>query len=206
MILKIFINNLIKLILMHLKIYKKIEEILHQNNVSGKILEVGAMPSTESLLASKILDGCDKVGINLIGSKSFADFKIIEGNANNMNMFKDETFDCVVCNAVLEHDKYFWKSISEMKRILKKNGLLIIGTPSYTNFWVHKITRFIVGKNFVSDFFENMTFCFKIHDYPGDYYRYSEQTHKDVFLKGFKNVQIQTLMCPPRTISYGFKK
>ena len=107
---------------------------------------------------------------------------------------------------MLEHDKYFWKSMSEMKRVLKKDGLLIIGAPSYKNFWFHKITRFIVGKNSLSDFLCYTTFCFKIHDAPGDYYRYSEQTFKEVFFEGFKSVKINTIMLPTRTIGYGFKK
>jgi len=121
-------------------------------------------------------------------------------------MFENETFDCVLCNAVLEHDKFFWKSIAEMRRVLKNGGLMIIGVPTYTNHWFHGITNFIVGRNFVFDFFRNTTFCFKIHDAPGDYYRYSEQTVKEVFFDEFINVRTYTRLCPPRIIGCGFKK
>jgi ubiquinone/menaquinone biosynthesis C-methylase UbiE len=98
-----------------------------------------------------------------------------------MSIFKDNEFDCVLCNAVLEHDKFFWKSISEMKRVLKDNGLLIIGTPSYKDFWIHKFSKYIKGQNPISDFLRSTTLTFKIHSYPGDYYRFSEETYKDVF-------------------------
>jgi len=63
---------------MNPRIYKQFEKILLQHKISGKVLEVGAIHSNKSLLASNILNGCDKIGINLIGSKEFMDFKIIE--------------------------------------------------------------------------------------------------------------------------------
>jgi len=146
------------------------------------------------------------------------DFKILKGNANNMEMFKDETIDCIICNSVLEHDKYFWKSISEMKRVLKKGGVLILGAPSYTerkffkkillnqlvNGLLNKIVKIILRRNSVN--FNNSTFCFKIHEYPGDYYRYSEQTFKEVFFEGYRDVKIQSIMIPPRTYGFGYKK
>lgn len=38
-----------------------------------------------------------------------------------------------------------------------------------------------------------------------DYYRFSEQTFKEVFFEGFNNVIIKTVMIPSRTIAYCFK-
>lgn len=59
--------------------------------------------------------------------------------------FKDETFDCVVSHHVFEHldDPYFY--ISELNRVLKKWGKIIISTPNtssvllpgYLNFYAH---------------------------------------------------------------------
>jgi len=164
---------------------------------------VGALPNKNSLLTSKFLKyASEKIGLNLIGPEEFADFKIIKGNSNDMSMFKDKYFNCVVCNATLEHDKYFWKSIYEMKRVLKKKGLLILGTPSYT-----------ILKNFKNRLFRTLTFnrlklgtlTHKIHNTPGDYYRFSEQTFKEVFFEGFKSISIKIIMIPPRAIGYGFK-
>lgn len=153
-------------------------------------MEVGAIPSHDALLASKFLNSVhEKIGINLAEPSEFKDFQIIKGNANRMDVFDNETFDCILCNSILEHDKYFWKTISEIRRILKKGGLLIIGTPSYTNFKFQKLfqkfNRFVKGE-LISNFFATTTICYKIHDYPGDYYRYSEQTFKDVFFDGFR--------------------
>lgn len=185
------------------QVYKKIEEIISQFNVS-RVLEIGAVPNTNSLLASQYLESAEKVGLNLIPGK-FHDFEIIEGNANNMHFFSDAFFDCVLCNAVLEHDKYFWKSISEIKRVLQPGGLLVIGTPSYRNFLFNRLTWLIMGKNRISLFLKYSTFCIRVHNAPGDYYRFSEQTFSELFLEGFYNIRIESLLIPPITVGHGLK-
>jgi 2-polyprenyl-3-methyl-5-hydroxy-6-metoxy-1,4-benzoquinol methylase len=44
--------------------------------------------------------------------------------------FKEGTFDLVVCLEVIEHVEEQEKAIHEMKRVLKKDGMLIISTPN----------------------------------------------------------------------------
>ena len=44
--------------------------------------------------------------------------------------FSDEYFDVVICTEVIEHIRDYNKVISELKRELKKNGLLIITFPN----------------------------------------------------------------------------
>jgi len=60
--------------------------------------------------------------------------------------FEDEKFDNILCTEVLEHLHSPHLAISEMKRVLKKDGKLILST------------RFI----------------FPLHDTPNDYYRYTK--------------------------------
>jgi len=48
--------------------------------------------------------------------------------------FSDEQFDIVILAEVIEHLRNRDKSILEIKRILKKKGLLIISFPNYLNF------------------------------------------------------------------------
>lgn len=73
----------------------------------------------------------EKIGTNLKGSKEYRAFKIIKGNAKELEMFENNKFDLVLCNALLEHNKYFWKTISEIIRVTKPGGTIIIGTPEY---------------------------------------------------------------------------
>ncbi|MCK4669667.1 MAG: class I SAM-dependent methyltransferase [Nanoarchaeota archaeon] len=44
--------------------------------------------------------------------------------------YKDNTFDCIICIDVLEHIKDEKKAISELTRVLKKGGRLIVTGPS----------------------------------------------------------------------------
>ncbi len=151
---------------MHKTIYQAFERICSERNAGGAVLEVGAKPSAKTLLAMKCLENArEKIGINLNPSATFADFEVVQGNANDMSIFPDDRFDTVLCNAMLEHDKFFWKTISE----------------------IYRVTRF------------------KVHNAPGDYYRFSRQAVEEVLLAGMNNIQSEVVMLPPRIIGSGIK-
>jgi len=44
--------------------------------------------------------------------------------------FSDEYFDCIVSFETLEHIQNYNKTLDELRRVLKKNGILIISTPN----------------------------------------------------------------------------
>jgi len=88
----------------------------------------------------------EKIGLNIIGPYTYKDFTILQGNANNMDCFVDNTFDAVLCNAVLEHDKFFWKTVSEIYRVTKKGGVIVIGTPGYTRYHSEKKVKKFLNK------------------------------------------------------------
>lgn len=199
---------------MHLKIYQEYETICAARNITGSVLEVGAIPSDMSLLAMKSLGGAtEKIGINLDGPYEFYDFKILKGNSNCMDCFEDEKFDAVLCNATLEHDKYFWKTLAEIKRVTKLGGLVVIGVPGYGTSRVQKSQEFAGGlpilrslryKHYLDVFFSS-TVTFQIHNFPGDYYRFSEQVVREVFFEGMDNIETKSIMQPPRIIGSGIK-
>jgi ubiquinone/menaquinone biosynthesis C-methylase UbiE len=60
---------------------------------------------------------------------------IIQGNAENLP-FEDDTFDIVYSSHVLEHVTNEDEALREMKRVLKPNGILIIGMPTAAMSWV----------------------------------------------------------------------
>jgi len=45
--------------------------------------------------------------------------------------FKDESFDVVICSEVIEHIKKEDRIFHELKRVLKRGGTLVLGTPDY---------------------------------------------------------------------------
>lgn len=200
---------------MHQKIYQKFETICVAQNISGSVLEIGAIPSNMSLLAMKSLDkATEKIGINLDGPHEFADFKILKGNGNYMDCFEDEKFDAVLCNATLEHDKYFWRTLAEINRVTKPGGLVVIGVPGYgvtrMDRWQKaargwRIMRSLKQKHYM-DVFLSSTITFQIHNHPGDYYRFSQQAVREVLFEGMDNVEIWSIMQPPRIIGLGIKR
>ena len=200
---------------MHPRVYKEFEKICSEKKISGSILEVGAIPSNQSLLCMRSLEkATEKIGINLDGPYEFMDFKILKGNANSMDFFDNEQFDAVLCNAMLEHDKHFWKTMAEIKRVSKTGALIVIGAPGYIYFRSERLKLIFrkiplirkLGLNQYFNLFFTATITFQIHGAPGDYYRFSPQTFKDVFFEGMKNVEVRSIMLPPRIIGFGIKQ
>ena len=66
-------------------------------------------------------------------------------DANKLS-FEDDSFDVVVSTEMLEHDPHPWLTIQEAYRVLKPNGTLLLTTRGPE---------------------------FPLHDYGGDYYRYT---------------------------------
>jgi SAM-dependent methyltransferase len=57
------------------------------------------------------------------------DINMIRADAENLP-FKDESFDCIVCSAVIEHIQDHDKLIEEIEQMLKPEGALILTTPN----------------------------------------------------------------------------
>ncbi len=66
--------------------------------------------------------------------------KIVQGFAENLP-YENRNFDVVYSSHVLEHVNDEQKSLSEMKRVLKDNGVLIIGMPTATMTFVRIISQ-----------------------------------------------------------------
>ena len=62
--------------------------------------------------------------------------KLYLGNLASLKLHKN-FFDCVTCFDVLEHDGNLKKTLSELKRILKPSGLLIIQSPNEYSVMAH---------------------------------------------------------------------
>jgi ubiquinone/menaquinone biosynthesis C-methylase UbiE len=199
---------------MHPRIYQEFEHICSSRNITGAVLEVGAVPSDACLLNMKSLSSAtEKVGVDLEGPSEYKDFKILKANANCLNCFEDGRFDAVLCNAVLEHDKYFWKTVTEIKRVTKPGGWIVIGVPGYARLKAEKF-KSILGKipllrrlkshQYLNGLFTS-TVTFHVHNHPGDFYRFSAQAISDALLDTLEDIEVHTLMVPPRLIGVGRK-
>ena len=156
-----------------------------------RALEVGGVMGADSLLRFPELAGAERYCLNLVEMPSADGITAVTGNANDMrDAFEDDMFDLIVSSATLEHDKRFWLTVSEMKRVLRPGGLLIISVPGYV-----KDPERDQGR---------ATHTYRVH-YSFDYYRFSEQAVREVFFEGMRRVRVKPLMFPPRIFGHGYK-
>jgi SAM-dependent methyltransferase len=191
---------------MHPEVYREFERLCVERNAGGAVLEIGAVPSDDSLLCMPCLKNArEKIGVNLDGPHTYRDFAILKGNANSMDMFEDRRFDTVLCNATLEHDPRFWKTLLEIRRVTKPRGLVVIGVPGYDKLRVERTVRRMAKLPLVGRFLNKLglpacTLTLQRHEFAGDYYRFSPQAVRQVFFDGMEDVKVRTLMIPPRVI------
>lgn len=102
--------------------------------------------------------------------------------------YKNDSFDCVVSIATLEHIKNLPQAVSELKRVLKKSGLAVLGFPV---------------ANKLSDFLLVLTGSLKA--YKKKLKEIHPSTHQDILSevkKQFGNVEINRFpSCLPLDIS-----
>jgi SAM-dependent methyltransferase len=199
---------------MHPVVYRIYEEICAQAGIDGPVLEVGAVPGEDSLLRMASLRHVpDRVGLNLEGADC-GEYLIVQGNANEMSAFADGQFAAVLCNATLEHDPFFWKTVAEIRRVAASGGLIAIGVPGYVGMGLHAIAplQTLFGRlsweclgGPYSDVIRASAVTLGVHDFPGDYYRFSEQAVREVFMGGLTGVVTRVIMVPPRIIAWGRK-
>jgi SAM-dependent methyltransferase len=175
----------------HLRIKRAFHGIVRRRGVRpARALEVGGVTGPNSLLDAPELRGAERFCLNLLKMPEIDGVKTVAGNANDMRMFKEESFDIVLCNATLEHDKRFWRSVAEMHRVLRPGGLLVVGVPGYV-----KDPERDHGR---------ATHTYRVH-YRFDYYRFSEQAVREVVFEGMRRVRVMQVMYPPRLIGHGIK-
>jgi ubiquinone/menaquinone biosynthesis C-methylase UbiE len=136
------------------------------------VLEVGAGNST--LLSITAFRQSRRVALNMLPftnpSPELRQCELVVGNSNNLSQFNDGEFDCVMSCSVLEHDKFFWRSVAEIRRILAPGGLFVVGVPIYMTLPTDVM---------------DTTLTFRRHGlhYDADFYRFSEQCVREVVLE-----------------------
>ena len=197
------------------EVYQAFESIFSFYQIKGPVLEVGAYSGPESLLSLKGFENAShKIGINMDEQISLTDRSIVLGNSNDMHMFETGYFAAVVCNSTLEHDPYFWRTISEIYRVTASGGIIAIGVPGYAEMGVN---TFAGGKSSIKRLLRYLlkftgspilsagSVTLGIHNFPGDYYRFSEQAVERVFLQGLTHCKVHRVMHPPRFMGVGIK-
>lgn len=194
-------------------VFDTIHQILIDCRPEGNILNIGAGAFEHDFLnmpyfrENKDLVSLFGINIDPMQIGKFGNFEVLQLSANKTT-FNDEFFDCIICNAMMEHDPRFWLTLEEIRRVMKKNGLLIVGVPAFidepfVNF-IPMLPKFTQRGSYQYDF-SQATLTYTVHCAPGDYYRFSQQACLEVIFDGYDQVNLRTVMRPPRIIGYGRK-
>lgn len=111
-------------------------EFAKKNIVGKKVLDIGCWNGAFEYLLKDIktkLTGVDPdPGAIKVAQKTFPKFRFVKGDVYNLP-FKKE-FDTVLLWMTMEHLPDEKKALRNMNRVLKKNGLIFISTPSNRSF------------------------------------------------------------------------
>jgi dolichol-phosphate mannosyltransferase len=95
---------------------------------AGRILDVGC---GSSLIIQSLNNA---VGMDMSQSKMRFlrryGMPLVRGSAFDLP-FRDDSFDCVISSEVIEHIVFDDRLFTEMRRVLRPGGMLVIGTPDY---------------------------------------------------------------------------
>lgn len=199
---------------MHPAVFEAFERICRHRRAGGRVLEVGATPTDDTLLCLPALQGAaSRVGLNMDGPHRHRDFDIVRGNANDMACFADASFDTVLCNATLEHDPRFWLTLAEIRRVARRDAVVVIGVPGFDRLPSDTRLRRLRSLPGVPQWIRVpppalpcSTLTLQVHEYPGDYYRFSPQAVREVFCAGLRDVEVETVLVPPRVIGSGIRE
>lgn len=107
---------------------KFLVEYLKKNPKNNKLLSVGC-----GLLDQvKILEmaGFDVCGVDIDITKDTDKLKFHDLNQYNDLPFEEQKFDFVLCQEVIEHIENPWLLFRKIKRVLKKDGIMVLTTPN----------------------------------------------------------------------------
>ena len=127
----------------------------------SRVLDVGSRNINGSV--RDVINTETFIGVDMIAGPGVD----IVANGHDLAKIFPETrdhFDLITCCETFEHDNKFWLTLEAMKKILNPGGYLLITAPSINFF---------------------------LHDFPSDYYRFTETAFKDVFFEGFEDVHVE---------------
>lgn len=174
-----------------------------------RVLEVGIARDAKPLLDLPALQGAECLGLGLDPPSSHPRARLVTCNAHDLGAWQDESFDLVLCNSMLEHDPEFWRSLSEMRRLVRPGGHIALGVPGFGAMgirrggWRRRLAALALGVPVAALRASSLTLG--LHGYPDDHYRFSTSAMTQVLLAGFEPVSLRQILSPPRLIGLGRK-
>lgn len=200
---------------MHPVVFQTFDALCRDLAVHGSVLEIGASPDHQTLLTLPSLRGAaQRLGVGLDGETTRDGYRIRRINSHNLD-FVDGAFQLVLSNSMLEHDGHFWLSLDEARRVTAPGGYIILGVPSFSRMGEvpgRKLLKLLSKIPLIGDTWraavvasDASSLTLGLHDFPRDYYRFSEQAMTDILLEGMEQISTRLILSPPRVIGLGRK-
>ena len=176
------------------------------------VLELGATRETVEGFAPAV-SGMDYVGIDLAPTEGDLACGVVQGDANSMPQFGDDTFDAVLTSSMFEHNPKFWLALAEVRRVLRPGGMFYVGVPGFSD-QISTTAQYArsarkrlnrAGATRAAQFADRAvaTRTYPFHDGPHDFFRFSPSAMRDVFLDGYEVLKARALLSPPRLQAAG---
>lgn len=193
---------------MHPDIRKAFSDLLQGLPAPQRVIEIGQDRDHEALIDLPELAAAEeKVALGLNAGGARADIRYLVADANDLSVFGDGHFDLILCNSMLEHDRTFWRSLAEMRRVARCGGHMVIGVPGF-GAMAGRRRRFarwcqglLSGRK--AEAMAASTPTLGLHGFPDDFYRFSKSAVQQVFLDGCEERTVIELLDPPRLIGVG---
>jgi ubiquinone/menaquinone biosynthesis C-methylase UbiE len=117
-------------------------------------------------------------------TKQLRKVKIEKMDLTKKLFFKNSYFDFILCTEVLEHLKDNTYILSELKRVLKSDGLILLTMPNFTFLSVEYLREKIFNKD------------------PTHYHRYSLNEWSKLVSKFFKILEMKTITHYPTIVAF----
>lgn len=111
---------------MHIESYEAMQTFEREHaskSKEKKVIDIGSLDVNGSF--RNIFDGYEYLGLDILKGKNVD----IVSESPYEYPIDDESFDIVISGNTMEHVKAIWRWVIELKRILKRGGLLCITTP-----------------------------------------------------------------------------
>jgi len=159
------------------------QEILKEFGcVDGVVLDVGCGRGDPTKMLSEKYDYIIGVDVSNVfdRSKISANLDFLQADALNLP-FKDESFDAVVSFDVIEHVQDDLKFLSEIKRVLKRGGELLLETPNRNRLSL-KLKSLVKPISYPMILGPN---CIHLREYT------KEELKRKLMMVGFKDIRIR---------------
>ena len=93
-----------------------------------KVIDVGSRDTNGSYRPFFSKRGWEYKGLDIVGGKNV---DIVSDDPYNWSDLEDDSVDVVISGSTFEHIEFPWKTMEEIKRILKPGGMCFILTTSF---------------------------------------------------------------------------